>query len=100
MALAVQPRSRGTWRAVALAGSLPGLCGAWLYQSGHIEFFESETFLDLWIVVGLAVAGAAACVYAIVRGSPWLGAAGLVVNVGVVLLYGFLGLFFGLGGSR
>ena len=87
-------------RLAAAGGGLLGPWGVWLYEAGRIEFFESASLGDLWIVVLLAVTGGAICAWAIVRRTYWLGAAGLLVNLGVALLYGFLGVFFGLGGSR
>ena len=94
------PRSLVKTRVVAACCAVLGPCGAWLYESGHLAFFEDAYLLNLGIVVALAMAGVVIGVYAIVRGARLIGVVTLVFNSGVAALYGFLGVFFGLGGSR
>jgi small basic protein len=89
-----------TMHAVAAASTVLGPCGAWLYQAGNIDLFGSAYLLNVWVVVAIALAGVAIGAYAFTRGARTLGVASVVVNAGVVALYGFLAVFFGLGGSR
>jgi hypothetical protein len=56
--------------------------------------------VDLWIVVALAVCGLAVSILAVRRRAWLLGLCGIVANAAVLALYGFLAVFFGLGGSR
>ncbi len=74
--------------------------GAWLFESGRIDFFGLSYLPNLWVVVAMAMCGVVIGIYAVVRGAPLFGIGTVVLNSGVVALYGFLGLFFGLGGSR
>ena len=94
------PRSVGSLRAVTAGSAVLGPCGAWLYESGRIDWFGQYYSLNLWIVVALAMCGVVIGVYAVMRGAPLVGIGTVVINSGVAALYGFLGLFFGLGGSR
>jgi hypothetical protein len=55
---------------------------------------------DLIVVVVLALGAAAVGGITAFRGPRGVGVVGLVVNLGVALLYGFLGVFFAAGGSR
>ena len=94
------PRSLGTTRVVAACSSVLGPCSAWLYESGNIDLFGDAYLLNLWVVVALAMAGVVIGFYAVVRGARLFGVGSLVLNSGIVALYGFLGMFFGLGGTR
>ncbi len=87
-------------RVVATCSIALGPCAAWLFELGYIDFFADANLLNVWVVVGIAIAGMAIGGYAVAHGARILGAGSLVFNSGVVALYGFLGLFFGLGGSR
>ena len=62
--------------------------------------FEDTYVLNLGVVIALAMAGITLGVYAVFRGSRVLGIASLILNSGVATLYGFLAVFFGLGGTR
>ena len=65
-----------------------------------MDLFRSAYLLNVWVVVALALAGVAIGAYAAVRGARLFGVGSVVVNAGVVALYGFLAVFFGLGGTR
>jgi len=93
-------RSLATTRVVAACSTVLGPGAAWLYQSGHIDYFGDADLLNLWVVVALAMAGVVIGALAVVRGARVFGVGTLVINLGVAALYGFLGLFFGLGGTR
>ena len=95
-----QPRSDGMSRLVAACSALPGPFAVWMYESGRIDWFGSTTLFNVWVVVAFAVCGIAVGAYAAVRGARVMGAGSVILNLGVAALYGFLGLFFGLGGSR
>ncbi|MDH3628734.1 MAG: hypothetical protein OES25_13895 [Acidobacteriota bacterium] len=77
-----------------------GPFGAWLYESGHLDLFGDAYLLNLWVVVALAIAGMVVGAFAVFRGARLLGVGSLVLNSGVAALYGFLGVFFSLGGTR
>ena len=95
-----QPRSLGAVRFTAACSIVLGPFGAWLYESGHIDLFGDAYLLNLWVVVVLSIAGIAVGAYAVIRGARLVGVGSLVLNSCVAALYGFLGVFFGLGGTR
>jgi hypothetical protein len=71
-----------------------------LYEFGHIDLFQDAYLLNLWVVVALAIAGVVVGIYAVARGALAFGLASLLLNSGIVALYGFLAVFFSLGGTR
>ena len=99
-AIVKQPRSPGAARVAAACSIALGPCGAWLYESGRLDFFVEAYVLNLWVAVFPAIAGIVVGVYAVVRGARLLGFASLLINSAVAALYGFLAVFFGFGGSR
>ncbi|MDH3456791.1 MAG: hypothetical protein OER90_08115 [Gemmatimonadota bacterium] len=94
------PPASPTMHVVAACSTVLGPYAAWLYQAGHMDLFRSAYLLNLWVVIVLALAGVAIGAYAVIRGARVIGVGSVVVNAAVVALYGFLALFFGLGGSR
>ena len=55
---------------VALAGTLVGPAGAWLYETGQLDLFRAMPLLDVWLVVLCAVVGLCAGGAALRRGRP------------------------------
>jgi hypothetical protein len=100
MASPQQAPPRGTLRIVAAGSIALGPLGAWLYQTGRMDLFGDAYLLNVALVVAMAVAGMGAGLLATVRGAPVPGIVSLLVNGGVAAFYGFLVMFFGLGGSR
>jgi hypothetical protein len=94
------PLSLGAMRVIAAFSTVLGPCGAWLYESGQIDLFGDAYLLNLWVVVTLALAGLVTGAYMAVRGARLFGVVSLLVNFGVAALYGFLVVFFSLGGTR
>ncbi|HUF48623.1 MAG TPA: hypothetical protein VMM93_12475 [Vicinamibacterales bacterium] len=88
------------FRIGACGAALLGPAAAWLRESGHLDLASSRSLLDVWLVVAVASAGLVVSILALRRRVWLIGATGLVLNGLVVSLYGFLALFFGLGGSR
>lgn len=95
-----QRRYTATTRVIAAFSVMLGPGGAWLYESGYIDLFDDAYVFNLGVVIALAVTGITLGAYAVVRGARVLGIGSLVFNSGVAALYGFLAVFFGLGGTR
>ena len=55
---------------VALAGTLVGPAGAWLYETGQLELFRAMPLLNVWLVVLCAVVGLCAGGAAVRRCCP------------------------------
>lgn len=55
---------------VALAGTLVGPAGAWLYETGQLELFRAMPLLNVWLVVLCAVVGLCAGGAAVRRCRP------------------------------
>ena len=71
-----------------------------LYESGDLDLFRAMPLLNVWIVVGFGGLGSWLGLRAIRQGGVVVGGICLLSNVAVLALYGFLGTFFALGGSR
>ena len=92
---------RGPARALASGSAALGPIGAWLYESGRLDAIGLTYHAGLALVVGLALCGLAVGTYAMAtRRAPVAGILSAALNLAVGALYGFLLLFFGLGGSR
>jgi hypothetical protein len=94
----VPPRN---WRPSTAAVALTALAGpgaAVLYELGCCEVLASSLGVGLPAAVGGV--GAAVGALAIFRGSTAIGLLCFFANAAVLTLYGFLALFFTLGGSR
>jgi hypothetical protein len=87
-------------RQILVAASvLLGPTTAAMYQTGMITPFGGELG-DVWIVAIAGAIGLGLGVYGIRRRSYVLGGVSVLANAAVSGLYGFLALFFSLGGSR
>ena len=93
-------RSLGAAHVFAACGTVLGPLGAWLYESGYVRLLDAGHLLELWLVVALAITGIVIGIYVVARGAWAFGLASVAVNSAVAALYGFLGVFFGLGGAR
>lgn len=94
-----RPPSAGGWlltAAVALAGPV----AAAAYEGGVLPTPGLDGLGTLVPVIVVAAAGAGVALWATRRPPRWMGVAGLLTNGAVLAVYGFLLLFFGLGGSR
>jgi len=85
---------------VAAISALAGPAGAWRYESGGLRLFAGDLVVDLWLLVVIASAGAVVGAVCIFKGARVLGVLCALGNLAVALLYGFIALFFSLGGSR
>ena len=90
-----RPRSWALTSVALVSG--PGI--AFLYERGSLPGSSAGLWSLLPVILVAAVAVAVGAKAAI-RGSRWLGTLVVTANLIVVLFYGFLLLFFGLGGSR
>lgn len=86
--------------AAALAGSAVGPALAGLHESGLLSVGPAATLWPLGFIVMGAAVGIAVGSHVARRGSRLLGVAAALTNLAVLVFYGFLLLFFGLGGSR
>ena len=98
--LPLTPRAESIRLGIALAGTLVGPAGAWLYETGQLDLFRAMPLLNVWLVVVCAVVGLCAGGTALSRGRPWWGGLCVILNTAVLGLYGFLASFFSFGGSR
>ncbi len=87
------------WPLPVLA-SVAGPTVAFLHESGTLDLGGSGSLAPIAAVVLVATVGVGVGVRALRRGPRWAGGLACVTNGAVVALYGFLLLFFGLGGSR
>ncbi len=94
------PQRSGEVRLVAAAALVAGPAMAVLHQTGTLSLGPSTTLWPIAFVVVAAGAGLATGVTVAARISRRLGALVAAPNLLVLALYGFLLLFFGLGGSR
>jgi len=85
--------------AVAVGSMLLGPVAALIYESGGLRVFTDLTN-DLWLVVAIALCGVAVGTLSVFRRQRFLGVLSVVCNLAVATLYGFIGAFFALGGSR
>ena len=85
---------------MAVAALAVGPGTAVLHETGTFSPGPSATLWSIGFVVIVAVAGLVTGLRVATRVSPGLGALVGVPNALVVLFFGFLLLFFGLGGSR
>lgn len=84
----------------ALAGSLTGPCAAILHEAGILSVGPAATLWPIAFVVASALIGLAVGRHVASWPTGWPGFVAAVPNLIVVLGYGFLFVFFGLGGSR
>ncbi len=73
---------------------------AWLHETGTLQVGASASLAPVAAVVLVAGVGLWVGIRAIVRGPRWAGVLAGLANGAVLALYGFLLVFFGLGGSR
>ena len=80
--------------------SLVGPASAALYERGNLEFLPGDPIFHVWLVAFIGAVGAGIGIASFVRGARIVGAACLLSNGAVLALYGFIAMFFALGGSR
>lgn len=91
--------SAKAWLMAALAFAA-GPVMAILHETDTLSFGPAATLWPIAFVVAAAAAGLLTAVIIAANVSSLLGGLVMIPNVPVVLFYGFLLLFFGLGGSR
>jgi hypothetical protein len=91
---------RAAIHALALAGLLVGPAMAALHETGTLPLGPGATLWPVGFVVLGATMGLLAGQAVASKGSRLVGALVALPNLVVFLFYGFLLLFFGLGGSR
>lgn len=84
--------------AIAAFVASPGLAA--LHETTGLPFSPAAPLWSIGIVVLAAALGMAVSLWVGRRDSWWLGAIAAFPNAAVLAFYGFLLLFFGLGGSR
>jgi len=87
-------------RSRAVTGSLAGLALAVLHESGVWSVGPDATLWPIGAIVLVAGLGLLPAFLVGARESWTLGTILMIPNLAIVLVYGFLLLFFGLGGSR
>jgi len=87
-------------RSAAATGALAALTLAFLHESGTWSVGPDATLWPIGAIVAVAVLGLLPCLFVGVRDSWTLATMLIVPNLAVLLVYGFLLLFFGLGASR
>ncbi|MDH3298124.1 MAG: hypothetical protein OEM96_07605 [Gemmatimonadota bacterium] len=92
-------RNAGSWSAAVLA-LLAGPAGILADESGSIPWLPSATFWPKALVLLLAAVALGYGIRRARRSPRWVGFLIIFVNGPIVGLYGFLLVFFGLGGSR
>lgn len=85
---------------MAAAALAAGPAMALLYETGTWWFGLTGTLWPVGIVVVASLAGLLTGLRLVTRVSRWLGGLVVIPNALILLFYGFLLLFFGLGGSR
>ena len=85
---------------IVMASCLLGPVSAMLYESGGLRVFPGDVTWGLWLLVAVAAVGTGIGVIGFRRGARIAGAACFLSNVAVLLLYGFIAVFFATGGSR
>ena len=94
---AMQPHG---FRVAAGIVSLVGPASAVMYETGHLRLFPADLMSNVWLVAFIGAVGAGIGIASFVRGARIVGAACLLSNGAVLALYGFIAMFFALGGSR
>lgn len=92
-------KSGENWALPALA-SLAGPLMAYLHESGSLPVGASASLEPIVAIVIVAGVGLVVGLRATRRPPRWIGLVAVVTNALIVMLYGFLLVFFGLGGSR
>lgn len=80
--------------------SLIGPTGAALYETGHLHLFANAPLLEVWVLAALGALCAGIGALSIWRGAKVAGIVCFLTNAAVLALYGFVGAFFTLGGTR
>ena len=93
------PRRLLTLRAFTGITALGGPACAVLYEMGAFRLF-TDPLNDIWALVMLAALGSSVGVFGFARGAKIIGAACVLSNGAVLVLYGFIAAFFAFGGSR
>ena len=73
---------------------------AFLHENGSLSLGSSAGLWPIVVVVLVAGIGLWVGLRAAIRRPRWVGLLAVVANGLIVMLYGFLLVFFGLGGSR
>jgi hypothetical protein len=94
------PRFNTEARLVAAVALAAGPVTALLYESDVLSLGPSATLWPIGFVAIAALAGMGTGIVIMSRLSRWVGGGVVVANGLVLAFYGFLLLFFGLGGSR
>ncbi len=94
-----KPTSR-LFTIAAVASSLIAPAAAAFYEAGRFRVFPESDLGNLWLVSILAAFGVSIGVFSVWRGAKFAGMVCFFTNTAVLALYGFLAVFFTLGGSR
>ena len=94
------PQATPRFRRLAFVTAVLGPIAMWLRESDWIDFSDVGLLADVWFVAAVALLGAVVAIAALRRRLWIAGTLGLLLNGAVAALYGFIGIFFSLGGSR
>jgi hypothetical protein len=92
--------SRRDCQVLAGVTAVVGPAAATLSEAGHLRLFPAEPLYEMWLLAGLASLGAGIGAICVFRGARIAGTACVLSNAAVLILYGFIAVFFSTGGSR